>query len=86
LAATLGIAMAFTFSCSGDEGKDSDGCVLKQKSSGSGYDVICAGENVGSLQNEEPFIAEKDEPVVTKGDKGDTGAAGQNGTSCTVFY
>jgi len=77
------IAVVFTLSCSGEDGRDGAGCEVKPKSSSDddGYDVICGGELVGELFNG------KDGKNGTNGKDGKNGTNGTNGkdgASCEV--
>jgi len=87
LTASFVLALAFTFSCSGEDGTS---CMVDPKTDGSGYDVICGGVNVGPLSN-----GEKGEPGATgangekgeqgeKGEKGEKGETGAAGVNCAV--
>ncbi|MCL2102196.1 MAG: hypothetical protein FWH22_10855, partial [Fibromonadales bacterium] len=55
LTASLLLAVAFTFSCSGDDGKngkDGTSCTVEPKTNAAdGFDVICDGEKIGELTN-----------------------------------
>jgi len=95
LAAILGLAMAFTLSCSGDDGKDGKGCTVEPKSVGV-YNIICAGDSVGVLHDGAPGATGATGPQGATGPAGETGVAGPqgpvgpagetgaSGASCTV--
>jgi len=76
LAATINIlifALAFTISCSGDDGKNGatgEGCTVQK--SGSDWNIVCSGDVVGTLRGEGG----------KPGAQGAPGAAGKDGDDC----
>jgi uncharacterized protein (TIGR02145 family) len=85
LAAGFSLAITFTLSCSGADGRDGTGCTVEPKPSGGGYNVLCGGEVVGTLSNGEkgadgaPGAAGVAGATGAKGDKGEAGADGATG-------
>jgi len=66
--AALGLALTFTFSCSGANGNDGangTSCIAQEKKTG-GFDILCGDVKVGELKN------------------GTNGTNGANGKSCTI--
>jgi uncharacterized protein (TIGR02145 family) len=70
LTAGFALALAFTLSCSGEDGSDgkngADGtsCIAQEKAGG--FDILCGGTKVGEVRN------------------GTNGTNGADGTSCTI--
>jgi len=51
ITASIGLALALMFSCSGADGTDGTSCIAEPKADSSGYDVLCGGKNVGELSH-----------------------------------
>ena len=49
LTASLSLAMTFTLSCFGEDGRDGSSCSVEPRENSDGFDVICDGEKVGEL-------------------------------------
>jgi len=71
----LVFALAFTISCSGEDGKNGkngDSCTLKQQEGGDAWDILCGGEIVGN-------------PIKSgNGKDGDDGERGPKGDDCSL--
>ena len=89
-----GIVAGFALvACTGENGADglpgADGtsCVAKALKDGSGFDIICGDESVGTILNgedgEDGAKGDKGDKG-DKGSKGDKGDAGEDGSSCVV--